>query len=93
MSAWLQAPDKFLGISPFAAAHKVDDMWAWFEQSGNEMRRNRFTGVMKTMNDASWKEDLFTDGEGTCLPVLLEAGADWYLSGRMGRVPRHRDRG
>jgi hypothetical protein len=58
MSDWLQHPES--GSSPFAAAFKVDDMWQWFEQPGNELRRRRFATTMKAVGATSLPEWIFT---------------------------------
>ncbi|TFK96232.1 S-adenosyl-L-methionine-dependent methyltransferase [Pterulicium gracile] len=60
LSSWLQAPQTTAGPSPFTAAHQVNDVWKWYEELGNEMRRSRFTGVMKSFDDGAWTEELFT---------------------------------
>jgi tRNA G46 methylase TrmB len=58
MSSWIQNPQ--LASSPFTAAFKVNDMWQWFEQPGNELRRNRFATTMKAMAAADFTDRLFT---------------------------------
>ncbi|TFK95822.1 hypothetical protein BDV98DRAFT_598196 [Pterulicium gracile] len=57
LSAWLQAPKGSIRVSPFLAAFKVDDIWRWFEQPGNELRRNRFGSLM---SNTQWEAEIFT---------------------------------
>jgi hypothetical protein len=58
MSHWLQHPES--SSSPFSTAFQVDDMWQWYEQPGNELRRNRFATAMKAVGATSLPARIFT---------------------------------
>lgn len=82
LSEWLQDPTS--APHAFGAAFGVPDMWQWFEQPGNELRRRRFATVMKAIGAGGYPDRIFT--EAIDWKALPESATVVDVGGNTGSV-------